>query len=78
MDGLVPVVLAVPVEGREHDGQDGGGVVTDQAHNVPEDGVVTEEVMFLIEHNLLIVPVVKSSLRNLKMGAGDTLGELSE
>ena len=32
---LVPVVLAVPVEGREHDGEDGGGVVTDQAHDVP-------------------------------------------
>ena len=36
MDRLVPVVFTVPVQGREHDGQNGGGVVTDQTHDVPE------------------------------------------
>lgn len=34
MDRLVPVVFTVPVEGWEHDGKDGGRVVTDQTHNV--------------------------------------------
>ena len=29
------MVFAVPVEGGEHDGEDGGGVVADQAHDVP-------------------------------------------
>ena len=36
VDRLVPVVFTVPVEGGEHDGKDGGRVVTDQTHNVPE------------------------------------------
>lgn len=36
MDRLVPVVFTVPVQGREHDRQNGGGVVTDQTHDVPE------------------------------------------
>ena len=35
MDGLVPVVLAVPVQGGEHDREDGRSVVTYQTHNVP-------------------------------------------
>ena len=42
MDGLVPVVLAVPVQGGEHDGQDGGGIVTDQTHDVPGNGQCTD------------------------------------
>lgn len=46
-DSLIPVGLGVAVEGREHDGQDLGGVVTDQTHDV------------------LIVPVVKSSFCHL-------------
>ena len=29
------MVFAVPVECGEHDGEDGGGVVADQAHDVP-------------------------------------------
>ena len=33
------MVFAVPVEGGEHDGEDGGGVVADQAHDVPGDDV---------------------------------------
>lgn len=33
------MVFAVPVEGGEHDGEDGGGVVADQAHDVPDDDV---------------------------------------
>ena len=32
---LVPVVFAVPVEGWEHDGEDGGGIVAYQAHDIP-------------------------------------------
>ena len=31
------MVFAVPVECGEHDGEDGGGVVADQAHDVPDD-----------------------------------------
>ena len=31
---LVPVALGVLVESREHDGEDLGGVVTDQTHDV--------------------------------------------
>ena len=31
------MVFAVPVEGRKHDGEDGGGVVADQTHDVPDD-----------------------------------------
>ena len=31
------MVLAVPVEGWEHDGEDGGSVVADQAHDVPDN-----------------------------------------
>lgn len=31
---LVPVALGVPVERREHDGQDSGSIVADQAHDV--------------------------------------------
>ena len=34
------MVFAVPVEGGEHDGEDGGGVVADQAHDVPGDDVL--------------------------------------
>ena len=33
------MVFAVPVEGGEHDGEDGGSVVADQAHDVPGDEV---------------------------------------
>ena len=36
---LVPMVFAVPVECGEHDGEDGGGVVADQAHDVPGGGM---------------------------------------
>ena len=77
MDGLVPVILAVPVEGGEHDGQDGGGVVTDQAHDVPkqDDLEVAQEWN---EEHLLIIPVVKGSLRHLEVRTGDALGELGE
>ena len=32
---LVPMIFAVPVKSREHDRKDGGGVVADEAHNVP-------------------------------------------
>lgn len=46
-DSLVPVGLGITVQRREHDGQDLGGVVADQAHDV------------------LIVPVVQSSLCHL-------------
>lgn len=46
-DSLVPVGLGITVQGWEHDGQDLGGVVADQAHDV------------------LIVPVVQSSLCHL-------------
>jgi hypothetical protein len=37
VDGLVPVVLTISIEGREHDRQDGGCVVTDQAHDISKD-----------------------------------------
>ena len=36
MDSLVPVIFTVSVERREHDGQNGGRVITYQTHNVPE------------------------------------------
>ena len=44
---LVPVALGVLVEGRKHDGEDLGSVVTDQTHDV------------------LVVPVIQSSLCHL-------------
>lgn len=31
---LVPMGLGVAVQGREHDGQDLGGIVADEAHDV--------------------------------------------
>ena len=34
MDGLVPVILTIFIKGGKHDRQDGGGVVTDQAHDI--------------------------------------------
>ena len=37
VDGLVPVVLTISIEGREHYRQDGGCVVTDQAHDISKD-----------------------------------------
>lgn len=46
-DSLVPVGLGITVQRWKHDGQDLGGVVADQAHDV------------------LIVPVVQSSLCHL-------------
>ena len=32
---LVPMIFAVPIKSREHDRKDGGGVVADEAHDVP-------------------------------------------
>lgn len=46
-DSLIPVGFGIAVEGWEHDWEDFGSIVTDQAHDV------------------LVVPVVKSSLRYL-------------
>lgn len=54
---LVPVALGVPVECREHDGEDSGSIVTYQAHDV------------------LIVPVIESTLCHL-VGTDKTLGIL--
>ena len=31
------MVFTVSVERREHDGQDGGRVVTDETHDIPEE-----------------------------------------
>ena len=32
---LVPMIFAVPIKSREHDRKDGGGVVADEAHDIP-------------------------------------------
>ena len=32
---LVPMIFAIPIESREHDRKDGGGVVADEAHDIP-------------------------------------------
>lgn len=52
-DSLVPVGLGVAVEGREHDGQDLGGVVTDQAHYVFIVPVVQSSFCHLTTHKRL-------------------------
>ena len=76
MDGLVPVILTIFIKGGKHDGQDGGGVVTDQAHDISAEE--RDEGRETFWEFLLIVPVVQSSFRNLKVWATHTLSELIE
>ena len=62
---LVPMIFAVPVKSREHDRKDGGGVVADEAHDIPGRNICDLSVQLRILINLLIIPVVKSSLCHL-------------
>ena len=85
---LVPMVFAVPVECGEHDGEDGGGVVADQAHDVPGgdtklfsvalQGQLLLLLWILIEANLLVVPVIECPFCHLEMRTADTFGQLVE
>ena len=73
------MIFTVPVEGREHDRQNGRRVVTDQTHDVPGNGqctncTITEQI---VAHSL-IIPVVESPLGHLEVWAGHALGELRE
>ena len=43
---LVPMIFAVPVKSREHDRKDGGGVVADEAHDVPGRKICDLRVQF--------------------------------
>ena len=43
---LVPMIFAVPVKSREHDRKDGGGVVADEAHDVPGSKICDLSVQF--------------------------------
>lgn len=52
-DSLVPVGLGVAVERWEHDGQDLGGVVADQAHDVLIVPVVQSSFCHLTRHDFL-------------------------
>lgn len=52
-DSLVPVGLGVAVERWEHDGQDLGGVVADQAHDVLIVPVVQSSFCHLTRHGFL-------------------------
>ena len=82
------MVFAVSVECGEHDGEDGGGVVADQAHDVPGgdmklfsvalQGQLLLLLWILIETNLLVIPVIECSLCDLEMGTADTFGQLVE
>ncbi len=49
-DSLVPVGLGVAVQRWEHDGQDLGGVVTDQAHDVLIVPVIQSSFCHLTTH----------------------------
>ena len=43
---LVPMIFAVPVKSREHDRKDGGGVVADEAHDIPGRNICDLSVQF--------------------------------
>ena len=62
---LVPMIFAVPIKSREHDRKDGGGVVADEAHDVPGRKICDPVFNSRIFINLLIIPVVKSPLCHL-------------
>jgi hypothetical protein len=76
VDGLVPVVLTISIEGREHYRQDGGCVVTDQAHDISKDDDYENDKEAKVY--LLIVKVVQTSLSHLEVWTAHTLGELVE
>ena len=71
------MVFAVPVECGEHDGEDGGGVVADQAHDVPGGGIkLLPEGQLIILLCILIVQIEKqlthySSNRGLSQPLGN-------
>ena len=51
VDGLVPVVLAVPVQGGEHDRENGRSVVTYQTHNIPANNNKNDQTHNIPENN---------------------------
>ena len=79
MNGFIPMIFAVSVEGWEHDRQNGRRVVTDQTHDVPGNGQCTNCMITgqTVAHSL-IIPVVESPLGHLEVWAGHALGELRE